>query len=607
MSLWGLRISLRPFCRFWPRLAGVRLAPPARLVWRVRRAMPEILESGAIFAGRYRVERELGRGGLGVVYACQHIHTGQKVALKLLLADPKRDPELDSAVREKFKLEQKVWSRAPSEHIVRVIDAGNLDASHREAGEDAEGTPYMVMELLLGETLQQRVERMKLLPPLEVVNLLQQVARGLDDAHGCRGPDGKPAPIVHRDLTPRNVVITTRPDGSTLAKLLDFGIAKQLVEGAQVTQVLLGTRVYTAPEQLLGHSICPQTDIYAFGLIAYYALTGREYGPLTGLQRVSPSQRCRQQGVGGRLPKEFDRWFLRCIEHEPARRFASAGQAAAELAMALAGADSLLPAVPEHGTEPAADAPAADAPAALAPTALHTAARSVEIAGAEQTVAVARTAEPHGFQQPRSTVRLEPGGAPFPAAELVTAGREPVSVQAPGQEPLTPGSAVFNTERPALVATPAMVRRWRWVPSALIAITVGGALLYLVWSERGAPRAGGATNQSGAAASEPVRTPPEEEPQAPPSPRAPPQLPPSVQEGYANPPLPKEPQPPPANGSRADRRRAAEPVQTPRRASRSEERAAAREVKVPVPMSDETSAGGASSKPCNKKKATDCL
>jgi serine/threonine protein kinase len=432
--------------------------------------MLESLESGVIFAGRYRVERELGRGGLGVVYACEHIHTGQKVALKLLLAQPQRSPELEAAVREKFELEQKVWSHAPSEHIVRVLDAGNLDASQREAGAGVAGTPYMVMELLHGETLQQRVERLRLLPPAEVSGVLQQIALGLDVAHGCRGPDGRPAPIVHRDLTPRNVFVTTRADGSLWVKLLDFGIAKHLVDGAIVTQVMLGTRLYSAPEQLLGHPISPQTDVWALGLIAYYALTGREYGPLSGPQPVSPSRRRREQGVGGRFPIEFDHWFSRCIEREPARRFASAGEAAAELAIALAGAEQLVP------------PPLADdvRHAALVSTVPQPPARP-ELMGSAEVVRAAALAEPVHTQPARLTARLQHAGAPAPAAPFSTA--EARSSLEGLKNPATPGSPLVvdigGSRAASSVFEP---QRVRWVALTLAA-AVAGATFYVAWPE----------------------------------------------------------------------------------------------------------------------------
>jgi serine/threonine protein kinase len=446
--------------------------------------MPEMLEPGEIFAGRYRVEAELGRGGLGVVYACEHIHTGQKVALKLLLADPRRGPELESVVREKFKLEQRVWSHAPSEHIVRVLDAGNLGTGDRETGEDDAGTLYMVMELL-SETLQQRVERLGVLPPVEVVRVMQQIALGLDEAHACRGPDGKPTPIIHRDLTPKNIMFTGPSGGPSSAKLLDFGIAKQLVDGALVTEVLLGTRAYTAPEQIFGRAVSAQTDVFAFGLTAYFALSGREYGPPNGPAPVRPSQRLQQQGVGGHLSEAFDRWFMCCLEQDPARRFASAGEAAQELALALAGAEALVPTPASPSSRPMADP---NVPAAVPFGVRDTSELDVSIGTPEAVVAVAtaRIAEGRGAR-PGVTLRLQPGVPPAVEAEPASAGEHLSRLGEPRREHLTASSALsFDTNRPAPALASPESRRFRWGAFALAAAALGGGGLYFDWQGRSA-------------------------------------------------------------------------------------------------------------------------
>lgn len=435
--------------------------------------MPDMLETGEIFAGRYRVERELGRGGLGVVYACEHLYTGQKVALKLLLAEPQRGLELAAVVREKFRLEQRVWSQAPSEHIVRVLDAGNVGAGNADAGEQAPGTLYIVMELLNGETLQQHVERAGVLPPAEVVRVLQQIALGLDEAHACRDASGKPAPIVHRDLTPRNVFLIRRADGSLQAKLLDFGIAKQLVAGAPVTEALLGTRVYIAPEQFKGLPLSAQTDIWSFGLTAYYALTGRDYG--------------RDPGVRAQLPAAFERWFSRCTAEEPARRFASAGEAAAELARAVAsveaevwrsigalgagfvgnanaGAAVLL----AGGAASLAGAPLAALPLAIQDTAELPASAS---GGRAVNPVVAATAVESRGASPGVTARIEPRALPV-------------------------------TDRTAAPAASEGSLHFRWLPLALAAVALASAV-YFIRAERGVEPVPGAAAGSVAPASVP--------------------------------------------------------------------------------------------------------
>jgi serine/threonine-protein kinase len=444
--------------------------------------MPDNLKPGEVFAGRYRVERELGRGGFGVVYACEHIYTGQKVALKLVLADRQRGTQLEAVVREKFKLEQRVWSQAPSEHIVRVLDAGNLGAGPGDARDEAAGTPYIVMELLLGETLQQRVERLGPLPPEQLVCVMEQIAIGLDEAHACRDADGKPAPIVHRDLKPQNVFLTRRADGSLLAKLLDFGIAKQVVAGAPVTEALLGTGVYIAPEQFKGHPLSAQSDIWSFGLTAYYALTGRDYR--------------RDPDAQGQLPREFESWFSRCLAEEPARRFASAGEAAAQLAIALASAEARGAALPSPWAPPAATA---DAPPAAPPLAVQTTAEPPASASREEVanaVVAATAVEPRGAP-PGVTVRIQAGAVPAPQAPPSTE-RQPLAPSgAPAVSPTPASALVLDAERPAHPLASEGSLRFRWRPLALAAAALALSV-YFIRAERAAEPVPGAGAGSGA-------------------------------------------------------------------------------------------------------------
>jgi eukaryotic-like serine/threonine-protein kinase len=308
-----------------------------------------MLKPGETFAGRYRVEREIGRGGIGVVFACRHLHTQEEVAVKVLKGDLP-EPEL---VRKKFRVEWGVWQRSPSEHIVRTLDAG-IDPES--------GRLYSAMELLRGETLAQRVRREGPLLPAQVVRIVEQVSSGLDAAHQARNERGEREPIVHRDLKPNNLFLTARADGMMRVKILDFGSAKQLGDSTGVTHVLLGTPHFMASEQLRGEPVCPQTDIWALGLIAYYCLVGRNYWragsvaldadpialqtEILSPERVPPSQRWSEQGVSGSLPLEFDAWFLRCLQRNPSERFESAGEAAQALARALAPAEHPLIAPP---------------------------------------------------------------------------------------------------------------------------------------------------------------------------------------------------------------------------------------------------------------------
>jgi eukaryotic-like serine/threonine-protein kinase len=304
------------------------------------------LAPGDIVASRYRVEASIARGGMGIVYVAEHVETEQRVALKVLLPDIAGS----AAELERFRLEARVFGRLSSEHIVRVLDAG-ID--------ETRGLAFIAMELLEGETLHRLVERRSLLAADAVVELLVQTASALDRAHGYVDKDGTARPIVHRDLKPENIFVTTRADGALHAKVLDFGIAKIASSTAQVSTELRGTPQYMAYEQVEGTAITAQTDVAAFGLIAFFCLTGRPYwmaanGPNAALVPVlreilggtttPASQRCRELGIDAVLPSTFDGWFARCTASEPSTRFGTAGEAALALA-AVFGIAATLPEV----------------------------------------------------------------------------------------------------------------------------------------------------------------------------------------------------------------------------------------------------------------------
>ena len=286
---------------------------------------------------RYEIVRELGAGGSGCVYTARDRVTEKRVAVKLL----GRHVQWDRTTREKFELEARVAGRVESEHIVEVLDAG-LDPKTR--------LPYLVMELLKGKNLQELVEQEGRVSPALALEYLRQVASGLDKAHAWQDSDDRPAPIVHRDLKPSNLFLTYREDGTPLVKILDWGIAKVLSQSATLSGDVKGTPLYMAAEQLLQAPVTTATDIWAFGLIAYYLLTGECYwkvGQMPNavlpivIREVSegptdpPSSRLRALQSDFALPAAFDQWFLRCVNLNPARRFARAGEAVQALAEVL--------------------------------------------------------------------------------------------------------------------------------------------------------------------------------------------------------------------------------------------------------------------------------
>jgi serine/threonine-protein kinase len=281
------------------------------------------LEQGTIVAGRYRVARKIGHGGMGAVYEVTHIHTDERLALKVLHPQVLRD----GAAVERFRREARAPARITSEHVARVTDA--------DTASDLDGAPFYVMELLVGRDLERIVADDGPLAPPVVVEYLRQVARALDKAHAIG--------VVHRDLKPENLFLTHREDGSPCIKLLDFGIARLAEpEAAHALQTqhgyVFGTPNYMAPEQAIGETadIGPATDVWALGLVAFKLLVGVEFftgktaahlsAQIVAEPLATPSARGAPFGPG------FDAWFARAVCRSTSERFGSAGEAVRELA-----------------------------------------------------------------------------------------------------------------------------------------------------------------------------------------------------------------------------------------------------------------------------------
>lgn len=289
--------------------------------------MSAALAEGSLFAGRYRIVRLIAQGGMGVVYEVQHTQTNRRRALKVMHPHIFESDEL----RDRFQREARIAADIDSEHIVDVSDAGIDDASQ---------TPFLVMELLRGEDLAKRVKRLGPIPAREALTYLRQTAHALDKTHA--------ASIVHRDLKPENLFLTQRDDGTPRIKILDFGVAKVIAEGATGHGTEnLGTPLYMAPEQFHpGAKLTPAADVFALGMVAYSLLVGVPYWrpesttaggliPFITIAVLGPKQspvfRATTRNV--KLPREFDPWFFRATAFRPEHRFASAGEAIAALEM----------------------------------------------------------------------------------------------------------------------------------------------------------------------------------------------------------------------------------------------------------------------------------
>jgi serine/threonine-protein kinase len=266
---------------------------------------------GATVGGKYRVERLLGRGGMGAVFAAQNTAIGKRVALKFLSAEAARDRD----ATRRFQREARAASLVESEHIVQVFDAGATD----------DGVPFLVMEQLTGEDLRARLAREPLLPLATAAEIASQVLRALVRAHA--------AGIVHRDLKPDNVFLSTRDDGSLLVKIVDFGISKldRGTLGERLTRrgSVLGSAYYMAPEQAqASDSVDRRSDLYGVGALLFEMLAGRppHLGPTleSVLVAICTHTAPDVRSLRPEVPAELARAIARALEREPDARFASA-------------------------------------------------------------------------------------------------------------------------------------------------------------------------------------------------------------------------------------------------------------------------------------------
>jgi serine/threonine-protein kinase len=343
-------------------------------------------------AGRYQLQREIGRGGAGVVYAVKHLHTGERLAMKVLLSHAANQPD----TVQRFRREMQASARVRSEHVVRVTDA--------DLAPELKGVPFLIMELLSGIDLSRLVTERGALPKEEALWLLGQAARGLDRAHA--------AGVVHRDLKPENMFLHRCDDGRLIVKLLDFGVARMTDASglssaeARVTQdgAILGTPLFLTPEQALGETdkIGPGTDVWPVGLIAHELLTGVSYWAeeqmTTLLAKIIFKPLAPPSSKGTKLGIAFDDWFLRSCAREPGQRFASVGAQIEALADALLVDRAILAA-----TEP---------PPTLRAWLDARPARSEDASGGELSLlSISNTAVPKGSREPVADSSSETGSS----------------------------------------------------------------------------------------------------------------------------------------------------------------------------------------------------
>lgn len=278
------------------------------------------IQPGDMIAGKYRVDRILGQGGMGVVVAATHVELREVRALKFLLASTLADKD----GVERFRREARAVLKLKSEHVARLLDVGKLD----------NGAPYMVMEYLRGSDLGEAIKQHGALPLENAILYVAQAMDAVAEAH-AKG-------IIHRDLKPANLFLTTLPSGMPCVKVLDFGISKLAKESTEdvdmtKTHTVLGSPHYMSPEQMrASRDVDERTDIWSLGVILYQLSTGKL--PFRGRSstdiianmfsmRPEPPSR-----IVPTLPGAFDEIVMKCLRLDPGDRFASI----TELAKALA-------------------------------------------------------------------------------------------------------------------------------------------------------------------------------------------------------------------------------------------------------------------------------
>jgi serine/threonine-protein kinase len=284
------------------------------------------LQPGQVIGGRYRLERPLASGGMGTIWVATHLKLDVPVAMKFVSDELGADP----MARIRFEREAKSAARLQSPHVVRAYDYGI-----------EQQTPYMAMELLEGESLEARFERVGTLPLDDVATLLRQIASGLAEAHEHG--------IVHRDLKPSNLFMA-RVGRSEVVKILDFGIAKETklpaTDERTATGTLLGSPGHMSPEQARGSDVDARSDLWSVGVVMFRGITGER--PFDGAHVGELLASIFVDAIP--LPSQFvpglspaiDRFFEKAFARNPDMRFQTAAEMADAFDIAIGRAPEIV-------------------------------------------------------------------------------------------------------------------------------------------------------------------------------------------------------------------------------------------------------------------------
>jgi serine/threonine-protein kinase len=267
---------------------------------------------GRVINDRFRIVATIARGGMGKVYRAEQASLGREVALKVL--NPNYSGDSDPEFHKRFFLEASITAKLTHPNTVSIFDYGRTD----------DGIYYIAMELLEGKTLHRAIREAAPFDPARALHIARQICRSLREAHGLG--------VIHRDLKPANVFLVRHGDESDFVKVLDFGLVKNVQEkGEDLTQtgLFMGSPKYMSPEQIRGERVDARADIYALGVILYEMLTGKV--PFDRSNSVNilmahvhePPPPMRNANPNAVVPPAIEQVVMKCLEKEPAARFAS--------------------------------------------------------------------------------------------------------------------------------------------------------------------------------------------------------------------------------------------------------------------------------------------